>query len=167
MVSKAPNKPYNTEEITYTLEDLFSADVGKAVVKVLDTGGDILELALVRALNLAALADGEVQRQTNATVVGVLREPAGAARGGGWGEAEHVVTGIGSREGEAARRRAALGDDAVVVVEGFLEKLTVRLGLSWKQVRLDLCNSQHPGSMKLQRDDASSGGSLHRQRCRC
>lgn len=46
------------EEEAYSLEDLLSPDVLQARVEVLDALRDVLQLALVRALDLAGLADG-------------------------------------------------------------------------------------------------------------
>ena len=45
---------------TYSLEDLLPSDVGQPRVQLLDLGHDIVDLALVLALNLACGADGHV-----------------------------------------------------------------------------------------------------------
>jgi len=108
--------------LTFTLEDLLPANILQASVQVLDARRNVLELVLVGAFDLAALADGKVKCKADAAVVRVKREPAGTARGGRRGEAERVVAGVGSREGEAARCLATLGDYAVVVVEGFVDR---------------------------------------------
>jgi hypothetical protein len=105
---------------THSLEDLLATDVLQPGVEVLDARGNVLELVLVGGLDLGRVADGEVEGEADAAVLGVLAEPAGAARGGRGGEAEHVVAGVGGGEGELAGGAAALGDDAVVVVEEFL-----------------------------------------------
>lgn len=105
---------------THPLEDLLALDIVQARVEVLDALGDVLQLALVGALDLAGLADGEVEGELDAAVgVGGV-EPALAAAVTAGREAEAVVAGLVRGEGEAARRGAALGDDSVVVVEDFL-----------------------------------------------
>lgn len=107
---------------TYTLEHLLSLDIVESRVEVLDPAGNILNLVFVGALELAGLADGEVEVETDAAVRVVNAEPAAAAGGGAGGEAELVVAGIGGSEDEAARLRSTLGHDAVVVVEDFLQE---------------------------------------------
>lgn len=105
---------------TYPLEDLLPLDVVQARVEVLDALGDVLQLALVGALDLAGLADGQVQGQLDAAVGVRGVQPVLAAAVAARGEAEAVLAGLVRREGEAAGRRAALGDDPVIVVEDFL-----------------------------------------------
>jgi len=105
---------------TYTLEHLLSPNIIKARVEILDTASNVLELVLVGALKLAGLADGEVEVQADATVGVVDAEPSVAAGRGAGGEAELVFARVGGGEGEAAGFGAALGDDAVVIVEDFL-----------------------------------------------
>ena len=105
---------------TYALEDLLAADILQAGVEVADALDDVLHLALVGALDLASLADGEVEAQLDAAVGAQDAQPVLAAAVAGGGEAEAVLAGVGGAEGEAARGAAALGDDAVVVVEEFL-----------------------------------------------
>lgn len=105
---------------TYSLEDLLAPDILQTRVEVLDPLGDVLELALVGALDLAGLADGEVEGELDAAVgVGGV-QPALAAAVAAWREAEPVVARVGRREGEAPRGRAPLRDYSVVVVEDFL-----------------------------------------------
>lgn len=105
---------------TYTLEHLFSPDVVKTCVEILDAASNVFELVLVGTLELAGLADGEVEVQADAAVGVVDAEPSVAAGGGAGGEAELVLARVGGGEGEAAGFGTALGDDAVVVVEDFL-----------------------------------------------
>lgn len=88
-------------------------------IQVLDAGRDVLQLVLVAALDLARLADDEIELHLDAAVGALRREPRGPAGGGRGREADLVVAGLVGREGEAARGGAALGDDAVVVVEDF------------------------------------------------
>ena len=47
----------------------------------------------------------------------------------GWGEAEAVVAGVGGSEDEFAAGLGALGDDAVVVVEDFVDGYEDALGI--------------------------------------
>ena len=107
---------------TYTLKNLLPPDVVQAGVKVLDAPGQILQLALVGALDGARLADGDVERQPNAAVGVTRRQPSAPAAVGRGREADLVVSGLSRREGELAARAAALRDDAVVVVKDFLER---------------------------------------------
>lgn len=105
---------------THSLEDLLAPDVLQARVEVLDALGDVLQLALVGALDLAGLADGEVERQLDAAVGGRGVEPVRPVAVAAGREAEPVVARLVRREREAPRRRAALGDYPVVVVEDLL-----------------------------------------------
>ncbi len=105
---------------TNPLEDLLPPHVVQPGVQVLDPRRDVLELVLVRAVELARLADDEVEVEADAAVDVALREPVGLARGRGRGEAELVLARVGGGEGEAAGVGAALGDYAVVVVEDLL-----------------------------------------------
>ena len=62
-----------------------------------------------------------------------------AAEGGdvGGGEAEAVVTGVGGGEGEFTRAAAALVDDAVVIVEDFVDgygDALIRMCEWWERV---------------------------------
>ena len=105
---------------TYALEDLLAADILQAGVEVADALDDVLHLALVGALDLASLADGEVEAQLDAAVGAQDAQPVLAAAVAGGGEAEAVLAGVGGAEGEAAGGAAPLGDDAVIVVEELL-----------------------------------------------
>lgn len=105
---------------TYTLKHLLPPDVIQPRVQVLDPGGQVGNLGLVAAVDGRGLADGHVEGEADATVGLGHAQPGGAAAGGGGGEADFVVAGFGGGEGEFARGAAALGDDAVVVVEDFL-----------------------------------------------
>lgn len=107
--------------LAFTLEDLLATDVVQAVVQVLDTGGDVGNGVFVGALNLAARANDHVELELDAAVGGRRREPRGAARRGRGQEANLVVAGLVGDEVELARRGASLGDNAVVVVEYFID----------------------------------------------
>lgn len=103
-----------------TLKHLLPPDVIQPRVQVLDPGGQVGNLGLVAAVDGRGLADGHVEGEADATVGLGHAQPGGAAAGGGGGEADFVVAGFGGGEGEFARGAAALGDDAVVVVEDFV-----------------------------------------------
>lgn len=80
----------------------------------------VLQLALVAALDRARLANRNVQRQPDPAVGRRHRQPVGPPTVGRRREAQLVVAWVRRREGELARGAAPLGDDAVVVVEDFL-----------------------------------------------
>ncbi len=103
---------------THPLVDLLAPNVRQAPVQVLDARDNVLDLALVGALNLARLANGHVERQAHAANRVALAQPAVAGRRRRR-EADLVLAGLLRREGEAALALAALRDDAVVA-EGFL-----------------------------------------------
>lgn len=54
--------------LSYSLENLFPADVLKTRVEVLDSRLDVHQLVLVRAFNHAGLADSHVESQLDAAV---------------------------------------------------------------------------------------------------
>ncbi|KAK5629141.1 hypothetical protein RRF57_004855 [Xylaria bambusicola] len=87
---------------TYSLEDLLAPDVLQARVEVLDTLRNVLQLALISALDLARLADGQVQRQLDAAVGVRSVQPALAAAVAARREADAVVARLVRREGEPA-----------------------------------------------------------------
>lgn len=127
---------------TYPLVDLLPPDVPQTEVEVLDARGEVLELGLVGALDLVGLADDEIQRQLDAAVGRRRGQPARAARVGVGREAQLVVARLGGGEGEAAGRRAPLGDDAVVVVEDFLLGGRVRKGMGRSGVGFGLTSTE-------------------------
>lgn len=102
---------------SYPLVHLFTADVLQPAVQVLDTLNDILHLVLIFGFNLAGLADGDVDSKLDSTQ-GVAQPAGGGVRLGG--EANPVLTGVGSREVEATGVAVTLGNNAVVIVEGLL-----------------------------------------------
>lgn len=102
------------------MKHLLPPDILQPAAQILDALDDVVNLALVGALDGAGLADGQVEGQLDAAGGVHGGEPVGAARGGRGHEADLVVARVGGREGEAARGGALLGDDAVVVVEDFL-----------------------------------------------
>ena len=117
------------EAETYALEQLLPLDVRQAAVQVLDLLDQVADLARVGRLDLARRADGEVERQLDATERLPAQPPAvpAAVRRR---EADPVVARVGAREGELARRLAAVRHDAVVVVEDFLRGGEVRVVLA-------------------------------------
>jgi len=106
-------------KITYPLEDLLPPHVLQPAVQVPDLLRQIIELGLVRALDLG-LADGQVQREFHARV-DATAEPCAALLDILGHDAKPMLAAVGSAEGELASAGTALGDDAVVVVEGLLD----------------------------------------------
>lgn len=53
--------------LTYSLEDLFSPDVGQSAVQLLDFGDDAIDLALIFTLDLAGLSNGHVDGEFDTT----------------------------------------------------------------------------------------------------
>lgn len=81
----------------------------------------ILQLALVRALQLARLANGQVQAQLDAALsIGCQPARTPARRAGR--KADFVLARVGRREGEASTGATTLRDDTVVVVKCFLQR---------------------------------------------
>jgi hypothetical protein len=103
------------------LEDLLALDVLQAGVQVADLLDHVLDLVLVRALDLGGVADGHVELEFDAADLRAVEEEARGCGHVGGREAEAVVAGVGGCEDEFAARGGALGDDAVVVVEGFVD----------------------------------------------
>lgn len=100
------------------MKHLLPPNILQPPIQILDLLHDILDLALIRALQRAGLANGQVQGQLDPVARRQRGEPAPAGRRGR--EAQLVVARVGGREGEAPGRGALLGDHAVVVVEDFL-----------------------------------------------
>lgn len=113
---------------TYSLVDLLATNVMQPAVQITNALHNILHLILVLCLNLARLANGNVQSHPDGALG--IGQP---AAGGGVGvsrEAKTVLAGVGGRESKAAGVALALGYDAVVVVEGLVngdEHLQVRV----------------------------------------
>ncbi len=105
---------------TYSLEDLLAPDVLQARVEVLDALRDILQLALVTALDLARLADGQVQRQLDAAVGARGVQPVLAAAVAARREAEAVVASLVRREVNRPDEEPRCDTTRWVVVEDFL-----------------------------------------------
>lgn len=103
------------------LEDLFALHILQASVQVAHLLDDVFDLVLVRALDLGGVTDSHVELKLDAAR-GLAGEEEAAGRGHVGGcEAEAVVAGVGGGEDEFAAGLGALGDDTVVVVEGFVD----------------------------------------------
>ena len=107
--------------LTYPLENLLPPNILQPAIQVPHLLHNILDLALIRTLDLARLADREVQLELDATSRLFIRHPDVVGRGARGREAEPVLARVCGREGEAALGGAALRDDAVVVVEDLLD----------------------------------------------
>jgi hypothetical protein len=125
------------------LENLLLSDIGKSGVQILDFGNDIAEFVLVVALDARGLANGHVDFEFDVAGCGATGEPALGGGNVGRGEADAVVAGVCGGEGKAAFVVAALGDDAVVVVEDFVDadvEAHVRVGFVSAGCLVPLCS---------------------------
>lgn len=91
----------------------------QSAVQITNPLHNILHLVLILGLDLARLANGNIQGNLDGTLG--VGQPAARGSVGLRGEADAVLAGIGSGEGEAASVVLALGDDAVIVVEGLVD----------------------------------------------
>jgi len=107
--------------LALSLEDLLALDVLQARVQVADLLDHVLDLVLVRALDLGGVADGHVEFEFDAADLRAVEEEARGCGHVGGREAEAVVAGVGGREDKFAAGGGALGHDAVVIVEGFVD----------------------------------------------
>lgn len=114
--------------LALTLEDLLTLDVLQARVQIAHLLDHVLDLVLVRALDFGGVANGQVELEFDAAGLAAVPEEAAGRGHVGWGEAEAVVAGVGGGEDEFAAAFGALGDDAVVVVEGFVDGYEDALG---------------------------------------
>lgn len=104
---------------THSLIDLLATNIMQAAVKITYTLHDILHFVLVLGLDLARLANGNVQGELDGALA--AGHPAGGRDVGFGHKADTVLAGVGRREGEAAGVVFALVDDAVVIVEGLVD----------------------------------------------
>lgn len=112
--------PTSHLEKTYPLKHLLPLNILQPTIQVLHALHQIRHLALILALDLARLPNRHVQRNPHRPVRGARQPP--ARRGVRLGrETDLVVARVGGGEGEAAVVRVALVDDAVVVVEDFVD----------------------------------------------
>lgn len=106
------------------MEHALPSYILQARVQVLDPLHNVVNFSFVLALNLARLADSQVKVQPEPALRLAHVQPAvarvAAVRHCN-SEAETVLAGFGSGEGEAAFARASLIDDPVVIVESFLQ----------------------------------------------
>lgn len=104
---------------THPLVHLLPTNIMQPAVQIANALHDILHLILVLRLDLARLANGNIQRHPDSALG--TGQPA-ASRGVRVGrETDAVLAGVRSGESKAAGVVLALGDDAVVVVEGLLD----------------------------------------------
>lgn len=115
--------------LALALEDLLTLNVLQARVQIPHLLHHILDLVLVRALDLRGVADGHVELEFDAAGLPAVEEETRGRGHVGWGEAEAMVAGVGGGEDEFAAAFGALGDDAVVVVEGFVDGYEDALGI--------------------------------------
>ena len=106
---------------THPLENLLLSDIAQSSIQIPDLRHDISNLVFVIALNARGFTDSHVDFKLDVSGRRTAREPTLGRRYVCGGEADAVVAGVGSREGEAALSVAALGDDAVVVVEDLID----------------------------------------------
>jgi hypothetical protein len=107
--------------LTLALEDLLALDILQARVQVAHLFDHILNLILVRTLDFRSVADGHVELELDAAD-GRTGEQEATGRGYvGGREAQAVVASVGGGEDEFAAGLGTLGDDAVVVVEDFVD----------------------------------------------
>lgn len=116
-ISHTPLSVKITHAGAYPLEDLLPSDILQSGIEVLDLLHDILDLALVRTLDGAGLADREVEVQLDASDRMASAQPTACRRSGRGGEADFVVTRVRGAEREATSAGTPLRNDAVVVVE--------------------------------------------------
>jgi len=120
-------KPLGADK-TYPLVHLLPTNIMQPAVQITNPLHDIRHLLLVLRLDLARLANGNVQRHLDGALG--ARQPAARSGVGFSGEADAVLASIGGREREATGVILALGDNAVVIVKSLLngdEHLEVRV----------------------------------------
>lgn len=107
----------------HPLENLLASDVLQSGIQVLDLGDQIRHLVLVAALDLARLANRQVEFELDVTGRHAVAQPTLRRGCIGGREANLVLAAVCRAEGEAAVDRGALlRYDAVVVVECFFDR---------------------------------------------
>lgn len=91
----------------------------QTTIQIAHTLHNILHLVLILSLDLACLANGNVERDPDSALT--VRHPARGRDVGLGHEADTVLAGVCGGEGEAAGVVFALVDDAVVIVEGLVD----------------------------------------------
>ena len=115
--------PNHITTYTYPLENLLPLDILQPPIQIPHLLHNIVQFPLIRALNITRLSNRQIQRKLNRAALSTRHSTAQPAAGGGARrrETDAVVAGVSGGEGEAAFGGAALGDDAVVGVEGFVD----------------------------------------------
>lgn len=106
---------------TYSLEHLLAPNILQPAVQVLDPLHQICHLPLILALDLARLANCHIQGNSNSAGRRTGEPPTGSSVRL-WCKADLVVSWVGSGEGESAGVGVALVDDAVIIVEDFVDR---------------------------------------------
>lgn len=91
----------------------------QTTIQIAHTLHNILHLILILSLDLARLANGNVERDPDGALA--VGHPARSRDVGFGHEADTVLAGVCGGEGEAAGVVFALIDDAVVIVEGLVD----------------------------------------------
>lgn len=105
---------------TYPLKHLLPPNILQSSIQILNLAHNILHLPLILTFNLARLPDRHVEIDANAAGRSTVQPPAsGNMRVRG--ETDLVQARVGGGKSEAAGVTVALVDDAVVVVEGFVD----------------------------------------------
>lgn len=107
--------------LSFSLKDLLPPNILQPRVQISYFLHDLADLIFVRAFDLRCFANGHVEFEFDAADLRAAEEEARSCWDVGWCETEAVLAGIGGGEGEFAGGLAALGDDAVVVVENFVD----------------------------------------------
>jgi hypothetical protein len=102
------------------LKDLLPPNILQPPIQILNLLNDIMDLSLIRRVQRAGLADGQVQLELDAAHVREGVEPAASARRRRRREADLVLAGPVSCEGEFPGCSPLLRYYAVVFVENFL-----------------------------------------------
>ena len=102
--------------VSHSLESLFPSNVRQSGIQILYLLHDVRDLALVLTLNLAGLANGDVQAQLDAAHGTSAGQPAASwiVRGR---ETDLVLARIGRRESKSARIGTRLPYDAMIRVK--------------------------------------------------
>lgn len=104
-----------------SLKDLLPPHVLQPRIQILHLLHHFTHLVLVRALNLARLANNHIKLESDATDLVAAEKESGGGGDVGRCEAQAVVAGVSGGESEFAAAGAPLVDDAVVVVEDFVD----------------------------------------------
>lgn len=106
---------------THSLKYLLPLDIMQSRIQILDSLHNIWNLPFICALDRACLSCSQVQRQLDSPNRHSRGEP--AVRGSRMRrcETDPVVSRVGSTESEAAFRGTSSVDNAVVVIEDFID----------------------------------------------